>query len=245
MVKYLLFFSLLFTPDLYQAREHLNNNEIDKAVVVLESLDETDPEVMFYLAYAYEKDLQMEKAVEYYKLFLDSDCEKERLVIAAYRRVMTIQSMKSNKYFQISRKMGHITQRLLIKDTGKETQKRQEEVLFQIESLIAEAKSSEADAAAQKIKNAQEKQAKQTKQGSKQENKAAKSKNKSEKGGESNQPNYKAVVKNYQQDAQPWNKIRDRARDPVNSAYKDKLPPKYKKIVENYYKRTQELEEWR
>jgi hypothetical protein len=34
--------------------------------------------------------------------------------------------------------------------------------------------------------------------------------------------------------ASPWSRLRDRARDPANNAVKEKLPARYRDIVEKY-----------
>ena len=45
----------------------------------------------------------------------------------------------------------------------------------------------------------------------------------------------KAVVKTYEDTpASPWSRLRDRSRDPANNAIKEKLPAKYRDIVEKY-----------
>ena len=58
---------------------------------------------------------------------------------------------------------------------------------------------------------------------------------KSQQGGSSSNPNGEAVVKTYDDSpASPWSRLRDRSRDPANSAVKEKLPARYRDIVERY-----------
>jgi len=57
---------------------------------------------------------------------------------------------------------------------------------------------------------------------------------KGQKGGSSSNPNGK-VVKTYDDSpASPWSRLRDRLRDPANNAVKEKLPARYRDIVEKY-----------
>lgn len=58
---------------------------------------------------------------------------------------------------------------------------------------------------------------------------------KSQQGGSSSNPNGQAVVKTYDDSpASPWSRLRDRSRDPANNAVKEKLPARYRDIVERY-----------
>ena len=42
-------------------------------------------------------------------------------------------------------------------------------------------------------------------------------------------------LKNYDDSpASPWSRLRDRSRDPANNAVKEKLPARYRDIVERY-----------
>ena len=60
--------------------------------------------------------------------------------------------------------------------------------------------------------------------------------NKSSKPGQSSNPNGMAVDKSYDDSpASPWSRLRERSRDPANNAVKDKLPARYRDIVEKYY----------
>ena len=60
--------------------------------------------------------------------------------------------------------------------------------------------------------------------------------NKSQKGGSSSNANGKVVQKSYDgSPASPWSRLRDRSRDPANNAIKEKLPARYRDIVERYY----------
>ncbi len=58
---------------------------------------------------------------------------------------------------------------------------------------------------------------------------------KSQSGKNAKAANGKAVVKTYEDvPASPWSRLRDRSRDPANNAIKEKLPAKYRDIVEKY-----------
>ncbi len=113
---------------------------------------------------------------------------------------------------------------------GEDTQKQQEKIVNMLAKLIKEQEKKEASSSSKDQKN--------TKQEQQQQQQASKDKqqSKSQTGGQSNNPNGEVVEKSYDDGpASPWSRLRDRSRDPANNAIKDKLPARYRDIVERYY----------
>jgi len=62
----------------------------------------------------------------------------------------------------------------------------------------------------------------------------SKSEGKGQSGGQSSNPNGKVVREYSDAPASPWSRLRNRLRDPANNAVKEKLPARYRDIVEKY-----------
>ncbi len=78
----------------------------------------------------------------------------------------------------------------------------------------------------------------QNKDGQAQNGQKGKGKGKGDAGGTSSNPNG-VVRRTYDNGpASPWSQLRDRSRDPANNAVKERLPARYKRVVEKYYGKT-------
>ena len=121
--------------------------------------------------------------------------------------------------------------RLDITDIGESTQTEQDQIVKLLGEMIQEQQKKECSSGScnkSGVKKPQE-------QSAKNEAKSPQKPSKSEKGGQSNVANGKYVEKSFDDgDASPWSRLRDRSRDPANAAMKEKLPSRYREIVERY-----------
>jgi hypothetical protein len=122
--------------------------------------------------------------------------------------------------------------RLQLTETGEATQQEQGEIVKMLATLIKEQEKKECNSSCKK--GSKPKPSEKQASGEKPEQKPGSSK--SQKGGTSSNPNGQVVKKSYDDSpASPWSRLRDRSRDPANNAIKEKLPARYRDIVEKYY----------
>jgi hypothetical protein len=122
-------------------------------------------------------------------------------------------------------------ERLEITEPGERTQEEQDNIVKMLKKLISEQEKKEASSSKGKSKSESESQQQQQ-----QAQNQPKDQSESQSGGNSSNPNGKFVEKSYDTgNASPWSRLRDRSRDPANTAIKDKLPARYREIVERYY----------
>jgi hypothetical protein len=131
----------------------------------------------------------------------------------------------------IYQRMDFSRRRLEITEPGERTQEEQDNIVKMLKKLISEQEKKEASSSKGKGKSESESQQQQQ-----QAQNQPKDQSESQSGGNSSNPNGKFVEKSYDTgNASPWSRLRDRSRDPANTAIKDKLPARYREIVERYY----------
>ncbi len=158
----------------------------------------------------------------------------ERLRVAAWRQIQQLRSIKEGKMEDVYQRMDFSRRKLSLIEPGEQTQEQQQKIVNMLAKLIKEQEKKEASQSQSKDqKNTQQQQ--QSKPEQQQANKPQQQ-GKSQQGGTSNNANGKVVKKAYDNGpASPWSRLRDRSRDPANNAIKDKLPARYRDIVERYY----------
>ena len=143
-----------------------------------------------------------------------------------------IQSIKEGALDDILQRMDFSRRRLEIEKTGDATQEQQDKVVTMLAKMIREQEKKECSSCSSK-KNCQgqkESQAKGKGKGEGEGEGAGKGN-----GGTSNNPNG-TVKRTYDNGpASPWSRLRDRTRDAANNATKEKLPSRYRTVVEKYY----------
>jgi hypothetical protein len=220
----------VFGQDFYTARELINEDKYEEALVILRTLNpDENEEVLFYLGVVYEGTLDNKMAIACYSLFLESDCETERLRYAANTRLQNLLSIQKGTMADVHQKMQYASRKLSLEDTGEDTQREQKNAIAMLEKMIKEQEKSEAsNNQSQNTKKHQEQSSQNTKKEATGE---------SNTGGNSNQPNGKAKIRKYNGPQSPWSLLRDKARDPALQSIKEKLPPRYREIVERYYEK--------
>ncbi|MEM9409675.1 MAG: tetratricopeptide repeat protein [Planctomycetota bacterium] len=157
----------------------------------------------------------------------------ERLRVAAWRQIQQLKAIKKGQMADVYQRMDYSRRKLALIEPGEDTQDEQNKIVSMLAKLIKDQEKKEASSKSKDSKNDQKKQQQQPQQ--QQANQNQKS-SKSNQGGTSNNPNGQVVRKAYNDGpASPWSRLRDRSRDPANNAIKDKLPARYRDIVERYY----------
>lgn len=223
----------------YLARTMMNHERFEEAKQLLDSLNKELADysthrtiTQYYQGLAQAGLLQNEEAVKSFMEFLQFNPDApERLRVSAWRQVQQIQAISKGQMDDIYQRMDFSRRRLEITEPGDRTQEEQDNIVKMLKKLINEQEKKEASSSKGKSKSESESQQQQQ-----QAQNQPKDQSESQSGGNSNNPNGKFVEKSYDTgNASPWSRLRDRSRDPANTAIKDKLPARYREIVERYY----------
>lgn len=219
------------------ARMLMNNERFEEAVPQLERLtsemaDHTAHRgaAQYYMGVAQAGLLKNKAAVQSFMTFLQSNPDApERLIVNAWQQVQELQAIQAGQLVDVHQRMDYSRRRLAQQETGDSTQEQQDKIITMLNKLIKQAEKKECSNC---------KGGKSDKPGKKSGKKQAQSKpGQSKQGGSSSNPNGEAIVKNYDgSPASPWSRLRERSRDPANNAVKEKLPARYREIVERYIK---------
>lgn len=224
----------------YLARTLMNHEEFEAALPLLNNLTGDLAEftvhsgtAQYYIGVAEAGMLHNQKAIEAFIEFLKSNqTAPERLRVSAWRQVQQLQAIQEGQLDDISQRMDFSRRRLTIKESNDVTQDEQEKIVNMLNKLIKQAEKKEAQSSCKNCKSQSQKQQKQQSQQAKNNPKQSKS----NKGGSSANPNGKFSEKSFDNgSASPWSQLRDRARDPANTAAKEKLPARYRDLVERYF----------
>ena len=237
----------------YLARTLMNGEKYEDAVPLLKSLtDELGKHsahrgvAQYYTGVAQAGLLENQKAIKSFVKFLDFNPDSAaRLLDNARTQVLELQQVEQGKLSDVRQRMDFSRRRLQLTETDDETQTQQQKIVTMLGKLIKEEEKKEhSQKQSSKPKNnkpkdkkensdSNQKQQGQQKPGQQQPGKPNQSKSQS--GQSSSQPNGVAQVKTYDgSPASPWSRLRDRNRDAANNAFKDKLPARYRELVEKY-----------
>jgi tetratricopeptide (TPR) repeat protein len=223
----------------FMARTLMNRQRHEEAVPVLERLSgelsgftmHAGP-ALYFAGVAEASLLENQRALQSFETFLEKYPDApERLRVAAWRQMQTLKSIEEGSLEDVLQRMDYSQRRLQIENTGEATQDQQKRIVTMLQSMIQEEEKKECSSSNSK-KNTEEQQ--ESQQQAKSENKSD-SQGKSTTGGSSNNPN--GTVKRSFDDgpASPWSRLRERSRDAANNAIKQKLPARYRSVVEKYY----------
>ena len=228
----------------YLARMLMNDERYEEALPVLAQLsgpyrDSTvhSNTVKYFVGVAHAGMLQNDLAVNSFKKFLEESPQApERLRVSAWRQVQQLMSIKEGQMTDVHQRMDFSRRRLRLAESGEKTQEEQDKIVKMLTKLIKEQEKKECSSCNSNKPNTKKQQQQQPKQ--QQQAKKKPKPNKSQQGGSSSNPNGEVVDKTHDNSpASPWSRLRDRSRDPANNAIKDKLPPRYRDIVEKYYEK--------
>ncbi len=225
----------------FMARSLMNSEQFESALPLLESLKSNFSNHSlhtgtsdYFMGVAHAGLLENQKAIDSFVSFLETNADApERMRVSAWRQVQRLQSIKEGKLDDVHQRMDYSRRRLDLEKTDEPTQVEQEKVVKMLSKLIKEAEKKECSGS---CKNCKKPGKGKPSAGKKQQ--AGKQKpqdKKSQSSKDAKAADGKAIVKTYEDTpASPWSRLRDRSRDPANNAIKDKLPAKYRDIVEKY-----------
>ena len=226
----------------FLARTLMNQQRYEEALPYLEKLASdlgnfslhAGPAI-YFAGVAQRNLLENQRAIKSFTRFLENhEDAPERLRVAAWRQVQMIQAIQEGAMDDVLQRMDYSRRRLEISNTNKTTQEQQEKIVGMLAKLITEQEKKECSSCNSK-KNSEKQKESEAKGKGKGEGEGE---GKSNSGGTSNNPN--GVVRRTYDDgpASPWSQLRDRTRDAANNAVKEKLPARYRPVVEEYYDKT-------
>ena len=227
----------------YLSRVLMNDEQFEPALPLLERLSGELSDVSlhhdvvsYYIGIAQAGLLKNKKAAVSLAGFLeDYRNAPERLRVSAWRKLQELEAIEAGKLDDVYQRMDFSRRRLEHIKTDEATQEQQEKIVKLLNQMIKEEEKKEASSSSKSNTKDQQQQQSPQAQNKPQQGKPSNS-NKSSKPGQSSNPNGMAVDKSYDDSpASPWSRLRDRSRDPANNAVKDKLPARYRDIVEKYY----------
>ena len=232
----------------YLARTLMNGEKFEEAVPLLEALTGELGEqsaqqgvAQYYTGVAEAGLLENKSAIKSFITFLQLNPEApERLRDNAVTQVRELQTIEQGKLTDIRQRMDFSRRRLDLTNTDEGTQGQQQEIVSMLGKLIKEElKKEKSKGGSSKPKDKKEK--KQNKENSSDDQKKPEkgkgkpNQSKSQSGNSSSKPNGVAELKTYDgSPASPWSRLRSRNRDAANSAFKDKLPARFRDLVEKY-----------
>ena len=223
----------------FLARNLMNEQRFEEALPLLEKLSgeltghslQAD-NALYFAGVAQAGLLKNTEAMESFSKFLEqANDAPERLRVSAWRQIQQLQMIREGQLEDVHQRMVFSENRLKQQKSGDVTQEQQDKIVKMLAKLIKEQEQKECSNCKSNCNKPGEKQANKPSQGQGQQQSAGKS----QQGGSSSNPN--GVVRRQFDDgpASPWSRLRDRSRDAANTAIKEKLPAKYRDIVENYY----------
>ncbi len=223
----------------FLARTLMNDQRHEDAIPILERLNgdlarytlHAGP-ALYFAGVAHANLLENQRALQSFASFLEGYPDApERLRVAAFRQLQMIQTIEEGSMEDVLQRMDYSHRRLEIEKTDEPTQGQQQRIVTMLQKMIVEQEKKECSSGNCK-KNCEGEQESET-PGSKPG--ANDGQGKSTAGGASNNPN--GVVKRTFDNgpASPWSRLRERSRDAANNAIKQKLPARYRNVVEKYY----------
>jgi hypothetical protein len=231
----------------YLSRAYLLDERFEEALPLLSDLqgkwaDKTanGGEVLFLRGVAEAALLRQEEATNTLTRFLTEYPDApERMRVGAFRQLEQLKQFQEGSLSDVHVRMDFSRRKLSLDDTGTETQQQQEKVIEILAKLIQEAEERECNSQGggsgkgQKQGQAGESQSQGQAQGEGAQGGPT--------GGGSKGTDTDARKRLYRGGPQsPWSRLRDKDRDPVYNAIREKFPARYQQLVEQYYKSFQE-----
>lgn len=178
--------------------------------------------------------LNRQEAIAALERFIDENPNApERMRVGAWRQLQQLKSLKEGTLSDVYDRMDYSRRHLKLAKTGEKTQQRQDEIVAMLNKLIKEAEDRESQSSQSQSKC--KKCGKQGCQGECEGQGEGEGQNKGKGGSSKNADG--VARKTYNNGPQsPWSKLRDRDRDPVYSAIKERFPARFEHIIEQYYK---------
>jgi tetratricopeptide (TPR) repeat protein len=160
----------------------------------------------------------------------------ERMRIGAFRQLEQLKLYAEGTLSDVSLRMEFSRRKLSLEDTGDETRGQQEKIVEILAKLIKEAEEKECNCKGGGSGQGQSKKQGKGGEGESQAQGEGQGQGGSSGGGSKGIDT--DTVKRLQRGGprSPWSNLRDKERDPVYSAIKEKFPARYQQLIEQYYK---------
>lgn len=231
----------------YLARAYLLDERFEEVVPLLDDLqnkwaDKTalGGEVLFLRGVAEVALLRHKEAQVTLDQFLSLYPEApERMRVGAFRQLEQLKLFAEGTLSDVQLRMDFSRRKLTLEDTGAETRTQQDKIIELLAKLIKEAEERECNCkgggSGSGKKQGKPGEAEGQAQGEGQGGQSGNS------GGGSKGTDSDTVKRLHRGGPQsPWSHLRDKDRDPVYSAIKDKFPARYEQLIEQYYKSFQD-----
>jgi tetratricopeptide (TPR) repeat protein len=228
----------------YLARAYMLDEHFEEALPLLSDLqgkwaDKTASggEVLFLRGVAEVALLRHGEAMATLTQFLSEYPEApERMRVGAFRQLEQLKLFQEGTLSDVHLRMDYSRRKLSLEDTGNDTRVQQDRIIEILAKLIKEAEERECNCRGGGSGKGQ----KQGKPGES-ESKQGEGSQSGSSGGGSRGTDTDAVKRLTRGGPQsPWSRLRDKDRDPVYSAIKEKFPARYQQLIEQYYKSFQD-----
>jgi tetratricopeptide (TPR) repeat protein len=225
----------------YLARMLMNQERFEPAIPLLKKLVSDyarftchSGESIYFLGVAQAGLLDRQSAIGSFEKFLAENPQAaERLRVSAWRNVQELKAIEDGQLSDVKLHMDYSRRRLDQLETGEQTQEKQDRIVSMLAKLIKEEEKKDCNSS---CKNSSKKKPSDSENAQAPKDSQEPKPGESQEGGSSSNANGEAVQKSYDDSpASPWSRLRDRSRDPANNAIKEKLPARYRDIVEKYY----------
>ena len=160
----------------------------------------------------------------------------ERMKIGALRQLEQLKLYAEGTLSDVSLRMEFSRRKLALEDTGTETRQQQDKIIEILAKLIKEAEERECACKGGGSGSGQKKSQGKGSEGESQAQGEGQGQG-GNSGGGSKGTDTDAVKRLHRGGPQsPWSHLRDKERDPVYSAIKEKFPARYQQLIEQYYK---------
>jgi len=228
----------------FLARAHVLDEQFELSLPLLERLltkqadkSARQGEVLFLKGIAETQLLRHQEAVATLERFLKEHTDApERMRVGAFRQIEQLKKFQEGTLSDVHLRMEFSRRRLALQDPGKDTREQQEKIVDILSKLIKEAEERECACRGGGSGSGQKKS----------QGKGSESESQAQGEGSGQQGNSgggsKGVdsesVKRLQRGGpqSPWSHLRDKERDPVFNAIKDRFPGRYEQLIEQYYK---------
>lgn len=227
----------------FLARAYMLDERYEDALPLLEdatgkNADKTarGGESLFLRGVAYVQLIQRKEAMECLKSFLDIYPEApERMRVGAFRQLEALKLYEDGTLTDVQFRMEFSRRKLSLEDAGHATREQQKKIIDILAKLIKAAEDKESSSKG----SGKPKPGQKPGQGSEGESQA-KGEGQGQQGtsGGGSKGTDSDTVKRLHRGGptSPWSQLRDRERDPVFNAIKEKYPARYQQLIEQYYK---------
>jgi tetratricopeptide (TPR) repeat protein len=228
----------------FLARAYLLDEQFEHSLPLLESiLDEQSDksarqgESLFLKGIAETQLLKHQEAVASLERFLKEHADApERMRVGAFRQLEQLKMFQEGTLSDVHLRMEYSRRRLSLEDPGKDTRDQQEKIVEILAKLIKEAEERECACRGGGSGSGQKKSQGKGSEGESQ-GQGEGSGQEGNSGGGSKGVDSDTVKRLHRGGPQsPWSHLRDKERDPVFNAIKDKFPARYQQLIEQYYK---------